>query len=638
MDVSPHDPLRLLIAIVDSSDDAIISKNLNSVIMSWNKGAEKIFGYTAEEAVGRSITMLIPEGRANEEPAILERIRKGERIDHYETVRLAKDGTLLNIALTVSPIRDKDGNIIGASKIARDVTEQRLTQDRLRASEVRYRVTLASIGDGVIATDEEGHVTFMNSVAENLTGWKKEEAMGQPLITIFRIVNEYTRETVENPVTLVLQQGVIVGMANHTVLIARDGTERPIADSGAPIRETDGTLKGVVLVFRDVTESRVAELASQRLAAVIEGSDDAIISKNLDGIIMSWNKGAERILGYSAAEAVGKPITLLIPPGRRSEEIDIIAKLRAGERIDHFDTVRVTKDGTEIDVSLTISPIKDMSGHIVGASKIMRDVSERKQVERDLRMAQQALQRHADELENKVRDRTARLQEMVTELEAFSYSVSHDLRAPLRAIQQYADILAEDYDDKLDDQGRTYLKRITSSTTRLDALIRDVLTYSRVVRSDMLFESVDTERLVREILEQYPNFKPPHAEIEVESPLLPVKGHEAFLTQCLSNLVGNAVKFVAPSQTPHVRISTEKRGESVRICVQDNGIGIDPGDMDRIFGMFERSDPEQKYEGTGIGLSIVRKAVERMNGKLGVESEMGTGSRFWIEFPEAKVV
>lgn len=636
--IPAHDSSRLLAAIIDSSDDAIISKNLNSIITSWNKGAEKIFGYTAQEAIGQPITILIPEDLADEEPAILSRIRRGERIDHYETVRRTKDGRLLDISLTVSPIRDEAGTIVGASKIARDITEQRLIQNKLRESEEQYRVTLASIGDAVIATNEQGEVTFMNAVAETLTGWKKEEALGKPLEAIFCIVNEFTRAPVENPVTIVIQKGTVVGMANRTMLIARDGTERPIADSGAPIRETgNGTLRGVVLVFRDMAESRIAEMATQRLAAVIESSDDAIISKNLNGIITSWNKGAESILGYSSSEAVGKPITLLIPPERRSEEREIMAKLRTGERIQHFDTVRVTKNGREIDVSLTISPIKDLSGQITGASKIMRDISKRKQIERDLREAKQQLQIRAEDLEDKVRERTARLQEMVTELETFSYSVSHDLRAPIRAIQQYADILAEDYGDKLDDQGRAYLKRITSSTSRLDALIRDVLTYSRVVRSDVLFESVDTERLVREIVEQYPNFQAPHAEIEIESPLLPIQGHEAFLTQCLSNLLGNAVKFVAPGQTPHIRVSTERRDAMVRICVRDNGIGIEPCDLDRIFGMFERSDPEQKYEGTGIGLSIVRKAVERMNGKLGVESELGKGSQFWIELTGTEV-
>ena len=370
--------------------------------------------------------------------------------------------------------------------------------------------------------------------------------------------------------------------------------------------------------------------------AIIESSDDAIISKTLDSIITSWNKSAERIFGYTVQEAIGRSITLLIPPEKHFEEKEILERLRAGERIEHFETTRVTKDGRILDVSLSISPIKDPSGRVIGASKILRDITKRKKVERDLQEAQRQLRQYADDLENKVRERTARLQETVEELETFSYSVSHDLRAPLRAIQQYSEILQEDYSDKLDDQGHVYLTRITNATARMDTLIRDVLAYSRVVRSDIHLQSIDTERLVRDLLEQYPSFQSPHAEIRVESPLLPVKGNEAFLTQCLSNLVGNATKFVAAGQMPHVRISTEKRNGTVRIWVEDNGIGIEPRDHEKIFGMFERIHPEQGYEGTGIGLSIVRKAVERMNGKLGVESAVGKGSRFWIELPCAE--
>lgn len=370
--------------------------------------------------------------------------------------------------------------------------------------------------------------------------------------------------------------------------------------------------------------------------AIIESSDDAIISKNLDSIITSWNKSAERIFGYTAQEAIGRPISILIPKDRTDEEPVILERIRRGERIEHFETTRVTRDGRKLDVSLSISPIKDSSGHVMGASKILRDITERKKVERDLQEARRQLQQRAEDLENKVRERTARLQETVEELETFSYSVSHDLRAPLRAIQQYSEILQEDYSGKLDDQGHAYLARIANATARMDALIRDVLAYSRVVRSDIHLQSIDTERLVRDLLEQYPSFQSPHAEIRVESPLLPVKGHEAFFTQCLSNLLGNAVKFVAAGQIPHVHIRTEKRKGHVRIWVEDNGIGIDPRDQNKIFGMFERIHPEQGYEGTGIGLSIVRKAVERMNGKLGVESEAGKGSRFWIELPCAE--
>lgn len=638
MKVDPSDSLSLLGAIIDSSDDAIISKNLESIITSWNQGAERIFGYSASEVIGRSITLLIPEGRLNEEPAILERIRRGERIDHYETVRRTKAGTLIHVALTVSPIRNAEGKIVGASKIARDITEKRKIQEQLRQKEEQYRVTLASIGDAVIATDNQGHITFMNQVAEELTGWSKEDASGLPLEKVFQIVNEFTRAVVEDPAAKVLRKGTIVGMANHTVLIAKDGTEHPIDDSGAPIRSPEsGNLVGVVLVFRDISEKRKSELAALRLAAIVSSSEDAIIGKNLDGIITNWNQAAERILGYSAPEAIGKPITLLIPPERQAEEKEIMARLRVGKRIEHFETVRVTKEGREIDVSLSISPIKDLSGHIVGASKIMRDITGRKKAEAELREAQRQLQARATDLESKVRERTARLQEAVAELEAFSYSVSHDLRAPLRAIRQYAEILAEDYRDKLDDQGRVYLKRITSSTGRLDALIRDVLTYSRVVRADLQLQPIDTERLIHELVEQYPNFQRPQANIEIEGPLLPINGHEAFLTQCFSNLLGNAIKFVAPGQTPHVRVRTEPIDGLVRLWVEDNGIGIAPKDQSRIFGMFEKANPEQDYEGTGIGLSIVRKAVERMNGRVGVESEPGQGSRFWLEFPRAVI-
>ena len=224
------------------------------------------------------------------------------------------------------------------------------------------RITLASIGDAVISTDAEGRVTFLNGVAEALTGWPQAEAAGRPLPDVFHIVNEQTRQPVENPALRALREGTIVGLANHTVLIARDGTERPIDDSAAPIRDESGAPVGAVLVFRDVTERKRAEEAQARLAAIVESSDDAIVSKTLDGVIRSWNAGAERLFGYTADEAIGQPITLIIPPERHDEERAILARLRRGERVEHFETVRVAKDGRRIDISLTISPVRDARG------------------------------------------------------------------------------------------------------------------------------------------------------------------------------------------------------------------------------------------------------------------------------------
>src|SRR5438552_11084053 len=202
----------LISAIVDSSEDAIISKDLNGIITSWNKGAERIFGYQAQETIGRPISILMPPDRVDEEPGILRRIRQGERVEPYETIRRRKDGSYVEISLRVSRIRDASGKVIGASKIARDIREQRRAQERLRRSEERFRVTLASIGDGVIAADTQGRVTFMNAVAEKLTGWCQQDTLGIPLEETFRIINEINRKPVENPVAKVLREGIVVGL------------------------------------------------------------------------------------------------------------------------------------------------------------------------------------------------------------------------------------------------------------------------------------------------------------------------------------------------------------------------------------------------------------------------------------------
>lgn len=367
----------LLSAIVDSSDDAIISKDLDGAITSWNKSAERVFGYTAEEAIGQTVgELLIPPDHQDEEPDILRRLRKGERVDHFETVRRRKDGSLLDVSLTISPVKDKKGTIIGASKIARDITEQVRARAQITELAERLRITLTSIGDAVITTDASGNITFLNDVAQALTGWTNEEAAGKPLPEVFRIVNEDTRQTVENPVSKALREGRVVGLANHTVLIAKQGQEYAIDDSAAPIRDSKGNTVGVVLVFRDITTQRRAEQASRLLASIVESSDDAIIGKDLDGVITAWNQGAERIFGYSASEAVGQPVSMLAPLEHHDEMLEILERIRKGERVEHFETVRKRKDGKLLNISLTVSPVYDAEGRIIGASKIARDITE----------------------------------------------------------------------------------------------------------------------------------------------------------------------------------------------------------------------------------------------------------------------
>ena len=371
------------------------------------------------------------------------------------------------------------------------------------------------------------------------------------------------------------------------------------------------------------------------LAAIVASSDDAIISKDLHGIITSWNPSAERLFGYRPDEVLGQSVLMLIPDDRQGEELIIRDRIQNAERLNRYETVRRRKDGSLVAVSLTVSPILDAQGRVVGASVIARDITAQKRAEAELRKAQQGLRKANQDLEQAVSERTAKLQEALGELDAFSYSVSHDLRAPLRAMQGHARLVLEDYARHLPPEARHYLERIAVNATRLDQLVQDVLTYSRIIRGEVKAEPVNVDKLLGELLEQYSAFQPPNAEITLEKPLPPVLGHEGSVMQCLLNLISNAIKFIAPGVKPKVNIRSERRDRQVRIWVEDNGIGIAAENVERIFRLFERVYPESTYEGTGLGLAIVRKAAERMGGRAGVESEPGRGSRFWIQLPAA---
>jgi signal transduction histidine kinase len=265
-------------------------------------------------------------------------------------------------------------------------------------------------------------------------------------------------------------------------------------------------------------------------------------------------------------------------------------------------------------------------------AQLQTEIAERKLAQAALQNARDCLAQQAAGLERLVVERTEKLRETIGELESFSYSVAHDMRAPLRGMQGFAHILMEDHAGQLDPEALNYLRIIANSATRMDKLIQDVLDYTRVLRADSPSTPVDLDRLVREIVVTYPGFQSPKAEIHVEGVLPRVLGHEGLLMQCVSNLLSNAVKFIGKGVTPRVRIWAEDRTPSTLVVwIEDNGIGIAPKDRDRVFRMFERANPATEFEGTGIGLTIVRKAAERMGGKVGVESELGQGSRFWLE-------
>jgi PAS domain S-box-containing protein len=467
------DPAALLAAIVDSSDDAIISKDLNGAITSWNKSAERLFGYAADEAIGQSITILIPADRLDEEAEILRRLRSGERIDHFETIRRRKDGTPREISLTISPVRDASGKVVGASKIARDIT--------------------------------------------------------------------------------------------------------------------------------DIRQSQRARLL---LSAIVDSSDDAIISKDLNGVITSWNSGAERLFGYTAEEVIGKSVTLLMPPERVHEEPEILGRLQNGARVDHFETVRRRKDGTLLEISLTISPIRDLNGKVIGASKIARDITERRRNEARIRRANQ-------------------------DLEQFAFSASHDLQEPLRTLKIYSELLGARYADKLDGQALEFLDFLRSGATRMEMLVRDLLAYTHAINSNAAANEIaDASDVFEDVCE---GMAGPIAETGamITSEALPaVQMHRMHLQQLFQNLIGNAIKYRHVDRTPVIHITASRQGASWLFSVSDNGIGIAPEFKEKIFGLFKRLHTSEEYPGTGIGLAICQRIVDRYYGRIWVDSEVGHGSTF----------
>jgi PAS domain S-box-containing protein len=671
-----------LASIIETADDAIISKTLDGIITSWNNGAERIFGYTAKEAVGQPVTMLIPADHLDEEPTILARLRAGERMEHYETVRVRKDGTLVNISLTVSPIRGPDGTIVGASKIARDITDRRRAEENLLQT-----------------------------------------------------------------------------------------------------------------------------------AAIVENSDDAIISKNLDGIILSWNPGAERLYGYTAAETIGQSVTMLIPPDRPDEEPRILEQIARGERVDHYETVRRRNDGTLIDVSLTVSPVRDTSGRIIGASKIARDITERKRAERELReqaeiietvnrvgqtlaaeldqhklvqavtdaateisgahfgsffynvldergesymlytlsgvpreafahfpmprntdlfaltfngegtvliadvkkdprygknspyygmpeghlpvtsyLAVPVVSRSGDVLgglffghpeEGVFSERAARIveglaaqtavamdnarlyeaaqrsraeaEQSVEEKERlyreaqesnrlkdeFLATVSHELRTPLTSILGWAHMLRTGQFG--DGDSAKALETIERNARAQGQLIDDLLDVSRIITGKLRIDvrPVDPNSFIESAIEAVrPAAEAKGVRVQriMDTGVVSVSGDPVRLQQVIWNLLSNAIKFTPRGGRVQVRL--ERVNSHLEIAVSDSGVGIEPEFLPFVFDRFRQADQRttRKHGGLGLGLAIARHLVEIHGGSVRAESPgAGQGSTFTVLLPVAPV-
>ena len=601
----------LLHAIIDSTDDAVIGQNVDGIVTLWNRAAERIFGYSHAEMVGRSTVTLIPAYKHGEEDKVMARALGGERIDHYETILLHKSGRPIEVSLTVSPILDDSGKLVGVSHIARDITERK-AMDR---QALHLSALVSSSDDAIASKDLNGIVLSWNYAAERMFGYTAAEIIGQSI----RLIIPSDRWNEGEDVLRSVRAGERVDHF-ETIRQRKDGALIPVSLTVSPIRTANGAIIGASKIVRDMSERSMMERETNRLAAIVDSSDDAIISTDLNGILQTWNRAAERMFGHTSAEIVGRPITTIIPEDRLQEGVDILAHIRSGLSMRLSDTVCRGKDGTLVPISLTVSPICDRNGRVVGASTIARDLS--------------ALRVYATTLEQTVKERTAALELANTQLESFAYSVSHDLRAPLRGMQGLSHALLEDYGEQLDERGRDYAARIVSEAASLDRLIQDLLTYSRLTQIEVEMEDIGLGEVLDSALHNLrEDIRVSHAVVRVSGSLPNVRANRTMLIQVVTNLISNAVKF--GGEHPAVVVVLERDGDLARITVEDHGIGIAPQHQERIFRAFERLHGVESYPGTGMGLAIVRKAIERQGGRVGVQSEEGQGSRFWIELPRS---
>jgi len=502
--------------------------------------------------------------------------------------------------------------------VRRDVLGRERAQALAQESEDRLRTTLQSIGDAVLATDADGRVTFLNPVAERLTGYPHAEAAGRPVEEVLRIRNERTGAVVESPVRRVLRDGAVVGLGNHAALVARDGSETPIADSAAPIRDARGGLEGVVLVFRDIGELRQAERSTERLASIIASASFAHIAETPDNVITDWNDGAEAIFGYTAAEMVGRKFFELAEPRAVDPAPALTAELAAGRRAGDFEGRRRTKDGRWLDVVVTLSAIRDEDGALIGVSRLVRDVTERR--------------RHARELEEARR----RAEEANAAKDRFLATLSHELRNPLTPIMASVHRL-ERRPDLLPGMAES-LSMIRRNVELEARLIDDLLDLTRIAKGKIELDRtpLDVHELLTSVLQSSRSdffTRGVHVTTALVAEEHWADGDGARLQQVFLNLLRNAAKFTPSGGRVTLRSSNPQPGR-LRVAVTDTGRGIRPELLPRIFDAFDQGDvtAARRAGGLGLGLAIARNLVELHGGTLAAASEgEGRGASFTVE-------
>lgn len=647
-----RDAATRLKSIVNAVLDGIVSIDERGNVELFNSAAERIFGYAAVEVIGCNVKLLMPEPYRSQHDSHLDRRRTNAGaavgfIEH-EVLGRRKDGSIFPLELSVSEMRLGEERRVIA--VLRDITERKRAETALRDSEENLAITLHSIADAVLATDLEGRVTRMNPVAERLTGWPVAEARGRPVGDVFRIINEQTRERAHLRASDVLATGEFQGIANHAVLIARDGTESSIADSAAPIRDAGGKVIGVVLVFRDVTAERQAERAihehselleqrvhertaqlsesQARYRSYFDSSMDAQLLTAPDGSIIDVNAAACELLGRSAQELMQLHRSDLVDVNDPRLHASMQERARTGRARAELTMIRA--DGTRFPVDVASSIFTDAAG-LQKTTMAIRDLTARKRAEQEIRDLNASLER-------RVAERTFELEQANHAKDSFLATMSHEIRTPLGGLLGMLELLS--MSPLADEQAET-LRMARESGRGLLRILNDILDWSKIREGKLEIAPQPTSiaELVADVANTYAHVASGHSVTltqQVDSRLSPVLMVDPLrLSQVLNNFVSNAVKFSHRGGRVELRAELIRRretGEEVRFSVKDTGIGIDTQTQSRLFQRFGQAsiDTARMYGGTGLGLAICRRLADLMDARIDLTSEPGRGSTFGI--------